>query len=94
MKKAGIKCSAVYLNNCTVEQFIMKITAHHKNMVKSNLFTCKSRISHNGIFFFCLFVCFFSGLLSEKPDDSLFFLDVGQPKKDEQNGKYVITQFK
>ncbi|XP_070685209.1 ribosome biogenesis protein NOP53 isoform X2 [Pempheris klunzingeri] len=26
------------------------------------------------------------GLLSERPDDSLFFLDVGHPKKDEQKG--------
>lgn len=34
----------------------------------------------------------YSGLLSEKPDDTLFFLDVGQPKKTEQKGKYVVTQ--
>uniref|UniRef100_A0A3Q3W315 Ribosome biogenesis protein NOP53 n=1 Tax=Mola mola TaxID=94237 RepID=A0A3Q3W315_MOLML len=27
------------------------------------------------------------GLLSEKPDDSLFFLDIGQPKKPETKGK-------
>lgn len=32
----------------------------------------------------------YSGLLSEKPDDTLFFLDVGQPKKVEQKGKYVL----
>lgn len=34
----------------------------------------------------------FRGLLSEKPDDSLFFLDVGQPKKPEPKGKYAISQ--
>lgn len=42
----------------------------------------KQRISH----------FWYSGLLSEKPDDTLFFLDVGQPKKTEQKGKYVVTQ--
>lgn len=31
-----------------------------------------------------------SGLLSEKPDDTLFFLDVGQTKKVEQKGKYEL----
>lgn len=34
------------------------------------------------------FTC--SGLLSDKPDDTLFFLDVGKPKKVEQKGKYVL----
>lgn len=29
----------------------------------------------------------FRGLISEKPDDSLFFLDVGQPSKAESAGK-------
>lgn len=39
-----------------------------------------------------LFIYFFncSGLLSEKSDDTLFFLDVGQPKKVEQKGKYQL----
>lgn len=36
---------------------------------------------------------YFSGLLSEKSDDSLFFLDVGQPKKAEQKGKYVKSSY-
>ena len=30
----------------------------------------------------------FRGLLSEKSDESLFFLDIGEPKKAEQKGKY------
>lgn len=34
-----------------------------------------------------------SGLLSEKPDDTLFFLDVGQAKKVEQKGKYMLKLF-
>lgn len=34
----------------------------------------------------------FSGLLSEKPDDSLFFLDVGQPSKAESTGEHAPTQ--
>lgn len=34
----------------------------------------------------------FSGLLSEKPDDSLFFLDVGQPSKAESTGELASTQ--
>lgn len=36
-----------------------------------------------------LSVCF-RGLLSEKPDDSLFFVDVGQAKKPEQKGEYLM----
>lgn len=36
---------------------------------------------------------YFRGLLSEKSDDSLFFVDVGQSKKAEQKGKYVIFVF-
>lgn len=36
----------------------------------------------------------FSGLLSEKPDDSLFFLDVGQPSKVESTGEHAPTQLK
>lgn len=35
-----------------------------------------------------------SGLLSEKSDDSLFFLDVGQPKKPESTGEHPPTQLK
>lgn len=38
------------------------------------------------------FICCFRGLLSEKPDDSLFFLDVGQPQKAKQKGKHIVTQ--
>lgn len=34
----------------------------------------------------------FSGLLSEKPDNSLFFLDVGQPSKAESTGEHARTQ--
>lgn len=33
------------------------------------------------------YVWFFRGLLSEKPDDTLFFLDVGQTEKAENKGK-------
>lgn len=48
--------------------------------------TAESKMCRHGIFLF------FRGLLSEKSDDSLFFLDVGQPKKPEQKGKYATTQ--
>lgn len=34
----------------------------------------------------------FSGLLSEKPDNSLFFLDVGQQSKAESTGEHAPTQ--
>lgn len=36
----------------------------------------------------------FSGLLSEKPDDSLFFLDVGKPSKAEAAGEDAPTHLK
>lgn len=48
----------------------------------------KLYVWHNGIFLD------FRGLLSEKSDDSLFFLDVGQPKKVEEKGKLVSLSSK
>lgn len=35
----------------------------------------------------------YRGLLTEKEDDSLFFLDVGQQKKPTQKGKYMVLCF-
>lgn len=57
------------------------------NVIVENL-SFKLYVWHNGIFLD------FRGLLSEKSDDSLFFLDIGQPKKVEEKGKLVSLSSK
>lgn len=61
-------------------------------VVELELYDIESFYLHLNVKKQCISHFSYSGLLSEKPDDTLFFLDVGQPKKTEQKGKYVVTQ--
>lgn len=76
-------------NSCQANSFFMYFSANLCNIfylvfIMMLYLRVSFLFSINHVFLTC------SGLLSEKPDDTLFFLDVGQAKKVEQKGKYEL----